>query len=574
MIVRKLRIGNFRGIEQLEWVIPADKKLICIIGAGDSGKTTVLDALDWLLGDRWNLPISFADFKDESKPIVVTAALSQIPNELLSIGSCGLCLRGISEAGEVASEPFDGYEQCLVVELSIGIDFEPTWSIICPDGSAMPFKTSIRRKLGVSKLDERVDTHLRWSRNSALGRVSRGTDGAEAALRGATQAARNALDKLSMSEDFTAVLDGIRTSAQALGAANYSDMAPGLDVSRGDGYGSLALYSGSVPVHRYGLGTRRLTSLAIQKLGATDKSTLLIDEAESGLEPHRVIGLIEALRSDEGISQVFLTTHSSNAVESCSAAEIAILTNRSGVARCSFVPEELEGLHRSNPSPFLARSIIVVEGQTEEGLYRAFAEHHDDESRKQGDPTLAARGVCLCQGNGGSNAVSKAIGFASLGYKVALLVDADDSDTNDKLESARQSGVRTFTWPNDWSTENAIFDALEKEQISELLEFIADEEIVPRERISSDFFNNGLGVFDPSSPEACWLDRPEEDVRRILVASASKASGKRKGWFKSISGSIELGKWLLNKVAHSNRFIQSDLQKTYYKLLNTFPTED
>ena len=244
------------------------------------------------------------------------------------------------------------------------------------------------------------------------------------------------------------------------------------------------------------------------------------------------------------------------------------------MARCSFVPEELEGLHRSNPSPFLARSIIVVEGQTEEGLYRAFAEHHDDESRKQGDPTLAARGVCLCQGNGGSSAVSKAIGFASLGYKVALLVDADDSDTNDKLESARQSGVHIFTWPNGWSTENAIFDALEKEQISELLEFIADEEIVPRERISSDFFKNGLGVFDPSSPEACWLDRPEEDVRRILVASASKASGKRKGWFKSISGSIELGKWLLNKVAHSNRFIQSDLQKTYCKLLNTFPTED
>ncbi len=274
MIVRKLRIANFRGIEQLEWEIPAGKKLICIIGAGDSGKTTVLDALHWLLGDKWNLPITFADFKDESKPIVITAALSQIPNELLSIGSCGLCLRGISEEGEISPEPLDGFEQCLVVELSIGIDFEPTWSIICPDGSFIPLRASIRRKLGVSKLDERVDTHLRWSRNSALGRASRGTDGAETALRDATQAARNALNKLSVSADFASVLDGIRASAQALGAADYSDMAPGLDVSRGDGYGSLALYSGSVPVHRYGLGTRRLTSLAIQKLSVTDKSTL------------------------------------------------------------------------------------------------------------------------------------------------------------------------------------------------------------------------------------------------------------------------------------------------------------
>lgn len=72
MIIRNLRIDNFRGIKKLNWSIPADKKLICIIGAGDSGKTTVLDALDWLLGDRWNLPISFSDYNDESKPIVIT----------------------------------------------------------------------------------------------------------------------------------------------------------------------------------------------------------------------------------------------------------------------------------------------------------------------------------------------------------------------------------------------------------------------------------------------------------------------------------------------------------------------
>ena len=570
MVIRKLKIANFRGIEQLEWVIPADKKLICITGAGDSGKMTILDALDWLLGDRWNLPISFADFKDESKPIVITATLSQIPNELLSVDSCGLCLRGISEAGEIASEPFDGFEQCLVVELSIDIDFEPTWSIIRPDGSSTPFRASIRRKLGVSKLDERVDTHLRWSRNSALGKVSRGTNGAEAALRDATQAARNALNELSVPADFTSVLDEIKAGARALGAADYSDMAPGLDVSRGDGYGSLALYSENVPIHRYGLGTRRLTSLAIQKLGATDKSTLLIDEAESGLEPHRVIGLIEALRSDEEISQALINTHSSNAVESCSAAEIAILANRNGIARCSFVPEELEGLHRSNPSPFLARSIIVVEGQTEEGLYRAFAEYHDKKARAEGKPTLAARGVCICQGNGGANAVSKAIGFASLGYKVALLVDADDSDTNDKLESATQSGVYIFSWPIGWSTESAIFDALEKEQISQLLAFIVDEGIVSPERVNSDFSNNELGTFDPSSPGACWLSMPEEAVRKILVTSASK----RKGWFKSVPASIELGKWLIDTAAQSNRFMQSNLRKTYYALLNAFPTED
>lgn len=327
----------------------------------------MLDALDWLLGDRWNLPISFSDYNDESKPIVITALLTDLPDDLMTIDSCGLYLQGVSEDGKVVPEPFDGCEHCLVVELSINIDFEPTWSIIRSDGTLAAFRSSARRKLGVSKLDERVDAHLRWSRNSALGKVSRGTDGAEAAMKNATQAAREALGSISMPDDFARVLDNIRAGAQAFGAASYSNMVPGLDTSRGDGYGSLALYSGSVPVHRYGLGTRRLTSLAIQKLGAVDSSTLLVDEVESGLEPHRVIGLIETLKADAAISQVFLTTHSSNAVESCAASEIAILSNRGGDSSCVFVPEELEGLHRSSPSAFLARSIVVVEGRPKKG---------------------------------------------------------------------------------------------------------------------------------------------------------------------------------------------------------------
>lgn len=484
-----------------------------------------------------------------------------------------MCLQGISEDGKVVPEPFNGYEQCLVVELSISVDFEPTWSIIRRDGTSLAFNSSARRKLGVSKLDERVDAHLRWSRNSALGKVSRGTDGAEAAMKGATQAAREALGNISLPDDFACVLDNIRASAHAFGAANYSNMVPGLDTSRGDGYGLLALYSGSVPVYRYGLGTRRLTSLVIQKLGATDSSTLLIDEVESGLEPHRVIGLIETLKADTDISQVFLTTHSSNAVESCAAAEIAILSNRSGDSSCVFVPEELEGLHRSNPSPFLARSIVVVEGQTEEGLYRAFAAYRDDGARSQGMATLAALGTCLCQGGGGSSAVSKAQGFVDLGYRVALLVDSDNHTTNAKLGGAERSGVQVFTWPDGWSTENALFEALDKELISKLLAFVVHEEIVPRERINDDFTRNGLASFDLSSPEKLWNGQTEEDVRRILAASSSRSTGKRKGWFKSIPASIALGEWLISSALESDRFVQSALYKTFSELLNTFPVE-
>ena len=41
MMLRRLRIEHFRGIESAEWVI--DQRLISLVGAGDSTKTTLLD---------------------------------------------------------------------------------------------------------------------------------------------------------------------------------------------------------------------------------------------------------------------------------------------------------------------------------------------------------------------------------------------------------------------------------------------------------------------------------------------------------------------------------------------------
>lgn len=85
MKIRELTIENFRGIKRLDWAIPADKKLICLIGKGDSGKSTILDAIGWLLGSRWNLPVDVCDFNDEDKPILLKAVLSEMPASSLAL---------------------------------------------------------------------------------------------------------------------------------------------------------------------------------------------------------------------------------------------------------------------------------------------------------------------------------------------------------------------------------------------------------------------------------------------------------------------------------------------------------
>ena len=56
MKIRKLEIQNFRGIKRLEWDLP-NEKTFCLIGSGDSTKTTVLEAIRCAFSPQWNLSL-------------------------------------------------------------------------------------------------------------------------------------------------------------------------------------------------------------------------------------------------------------------------------------------------------------------------------------------------------------------------------------------------------------------------------------------------------------------------------------------------------------------------------------
>ncbi|WP_367278291.1 AAA family ATPase [uncultured Roseobacter sp.] len=55
-----LNIHNFRSIKELSW--KPNHGMNCLIGGGDSGKTTVLDAIDYCLGARRSAQFSDYDF--------------------------------------------------------------------------------------------------------------------------------------------------------------------------------------------------------------------------------------------------------------------------------------------------------------------------------------------------------------------------------------------------------------------------------------------------------------------------------------------------------------------------------
>lgn len=66
-----LCINHFRGIERFEQRF--GNGITCIIGRGDSGKSTILDAIAYLFSQSWTIRLNDSDFYncDTSKPIII-----------------------------------------------------------------------------------------------------------------------------------------------------------------------------------------------------------------------------------------------------------------------------------------------------------------------------------------------------------------------------------------------------------------------------------------------------------------------------------------------------------------------
>src|SRR5262245_12184353 len=104
--IRKIEVANFRGIEQFSWLPSAG--INCLIGPGDSGKSSVLDAIDLCLGARRTVQLSDADFPnlDVNKPIRISLTIGQLDDALKTIDGYGMFLRGFHAAtGAIEDEP-------------------------------------------------------------------------------------------------------------------------------------------------------------------------------------------------------------------------------------------------------------------------------------------------------------------------------------------------------------------------------------------------------------------------------------------------------------------------------------
>ena len=139
--IRHILIENFRTIKSFEW--SPSPGVNCLVGAGDSGKSTILDAIDCCLGARRSISFSDADFfeMNVSKPLKISVTLGELDDSLKTLESYGLLVRGFSaKLQEIEDEPDHDLEAVLTIELNVTSSLEPEWLLVSERAKARPVR--------------------------------------------------------------------------------------------------------------------------------------------------------------------------------------------------------------------------------------------------------------------------------------------------------------------------------------------------------------------------------------------------------------------------------------------------
>jgi len=544
MKLRFLKVQNFRGIKELEWVVNGN--MVCLIGPGDSTKTTILDAIDYALSPRWNLTFSDNDFyqSNVTQPINITATISGLPQKLIREDKFGLHLCFWQDKKGIHDEYEDGDEYALTISLNVDTNLEPIWSVISGQtGESIRISASDREQLGVSQIGNYIDRDLSWGKGSALYKLT-GRDNIDeipSILANASRVARLALQKADLGVLGQSVKQA-EVAASHLGVNVKQGFRPGMDpLLTNVGLGTITLLDGEIPLKLAGTGSRRLLVMAIHRDCAKEGSILLVDEIEYGLEPYRLRNLIRSIRpKNVDTSQTIVTTHSSVAIVEFNANELYIVQSSDGKTSVTPVDESLQNVIRSIPEAFLARRIIVCEGKTEYGLCRAL----DGYWQSLGKEQLAYMGIePICSPkSGGSEAPKYALKLAGLGYSIAYLGDSDKKiqPSQEELEEAK---VKVFLWDGNLEIERRLTHDLPWESLPNFIDLAI--QLSEKEHGTDsiwDAIKNKLGWQGGEFPrdlEKLREIKTESEIRESIGSAAN--SGE---WFKRTNKGQMLGQFL------------------------------
>lgn len=566
MRIRKIEIENFRSIKKLSW-FPADG-INCLIGHGDSGKSTILDAIDYCLSARRALQFYDSDFYnlDVSKQISITLTVGDLDDNLKNLDSYSNFLRGFNkESFTVEDEPGISLENVLTINLKIGNELEPSWSLYSDRSAEQGYTRNLswadRVRISPARIGALASYNLSWRYGSVLNKLAEEKYDGSSALVNAARKARESFG-VDVEKQFQETLAIVSAAAAKLGVNIGSAVHAHLDAhSVNIGEGSIALHDGNgVPLRSLGTGSTRLLVAGLQKKSVDKTSLLLVDEVEYGLEPHRIIQFLSTLGANEKqpTFQAFLTTHSPVVLRELSGNQLFIVQNHSDSHLIISVgdTEEAQSTIRSYPEAFLSKSIIVCEGASEVGLIRGINIHR----QTIGQDSIFSHGTTLVNAGGINQAFDRAVALQSLGYRVSIFCDDDVHTRQAKEAEFTKSGGLVFKWKDGKHLEDILFMNLPDIAVAQLVDYACNlfgEELV-NEHISS-VSNNTLSL--ENIPEVDSVETIPS-AHKLVLAKASCT--KRNSWFKTVSIMEEIGRNIVSpNLEHSEQVLRSKMVRLF-----------
>ena len=567
MKLTNIEIKNFRGIKHASVFFTLDSRIVCLIGAGDSGKSTLLTAIEWVLWPSWNLVATDTDFYscETSTPIEITASITELPKSLMKEDKFGLYLRDFKKVCLGSNdEPTDTGITILTIRLTIDDTLEPTWNVITNRTDPKPISQKDRRLLsfGVVGFDHEKD--FQWGRSSILQKYA---DSREVLHNAFTQAMRTAVKDTNL-EALDQMAPTLKDVGKQYGVGFNGKIHNRLLMQNGSYSTTVGVFDDNVPFSQRGLGSKRLLSIGMNVNACEDGTLVLIDEVETGLEPYRISALINQFRNQfKEHGQLIMTTHSRSVVCECGVSELCVVYNDSGelivhqLDRIDDIKGDIQGVIRGEPDAFLCKRIIVCEGKTEIGLLRSL----DEKLFVERGTRFAHFGVGTALGGGGNKFFLLARLLKSCGYDCCILMDSDiDSEEPEKTEVERL-GIKVFSWEKGNAIEEQMFEDASIQCAEELLAYaVKTKGIQSVEAHLNNEFKDEPKEYKIEDGAITLCGNDEGTVSKDVLHRIGKiAKGKKKNnqvegaWFKRIDLGQDVGDILFSsndKIADGSYF--------------------
>jgi putative ATP-dependent endonuclease of the OLD family len=443
--VRRLVLERFRGHERLEW---CPRQCNLILGPNNAGKSTILEALDWLFDPGWGRPRPVPTLEDYWHLRVdpgfrIEAVLGGLgPEDLAAFDNY---FEGWSAEDEsVVPEPDGlGIETIVRVEVRSSDDGELEYRMVKPEAGDALFGPRLRRRVNFIFDGRRRDParQLAFYQGSVLENVFGEVDlttplRALAAQLAGGQQAVNA--DVGVGDVLRLIHDQLREFGIGTGDAGEPLLTVGglserallqtLTLSLRQG-ADLAL-----PVNRLGRGVQRVALVALLMALARRRATAPIaafEEPEEALEPFRVRMLARQLRSLADVGgQIFVTSHAPDVLRCFHPDEVVLLELPGIEPRLVELRRRLDAGSRAcveRHTDALGRALFgpvafLVDGPSDQAAIEVFWDHLAMTGNLPSAETLGVQ-VVPCGGTPVMPSIARTL--AAVGKTVIALLDRD-----------------------------------------------------------------------------------------------------------------------------------------------------